>query len=181
MWVGSRAHHCRDTAICSTSTKTQKQKFGENKHATGQRKSLRERMYIRQDEEAMYCSITKISIQSVIGTTNNFEALCTSLLRNYSWYTRRTWIETQSAVTGMSVVNTHGMKWTFLVVIRISAEVHVISGGTPANSCWGCAARTLFQTKKGHFSLTLFFRPGLLNPYLFSDLASKKLGRHYLD
>ena len=71
--------------------------------AIGQRKSLRERMYIRTDEEAMYCSITKISIQSVIGITNNFEALCTSLLRNYPWYTRRTWIEPQSAVTGMSV------------------------------------------------------------------------------
>ena len=28
--------------------------------AIGQRKSLRERMYIRTDEEAMYCSITKI-------------------------------------------------------------------------------------------------------------------------
>ena len=78
--------------------------------AIGQRKSLRERMYIRTDEETMYCSITKISIQSVIGITNNFEALCTSLLRNYPWYTRRTWIEPQSAVTGMSVVNTHRMK-----------------------------------------------------------------------
>ena len=78
--------------------------------AIGQRKSLREQMYIRTDEEAMYCSITKISIQSVIGTTNNFEALCTSLLRNYPWYTRRTWIEPQSAVTGISVVNTHRMK-----------------------------------------------------------------------
>ena len=51
----------------------------------------------------MYCSITKISIQSVIGITNNFEALCTSLLRNYPWYTRRIWIEPQSAVTGISV------------------------------------------------------------------------------
>ena len=102
--VGSRAHHCRDTAICSISAKTQKQKFGENKHAIGQRKSLRERMYIRQDEEAMYCSITKISIQSVIDIiTNNFEALCTSLLRNYPWYTRRIWIEPLSAVTGISV------------------------------------------------------------------------------
>ena len=78
--------------------------------AIGQRKSLRERMYIRTDEETMYCSITKISIQSVIGITNNFEALCTSLLRHYPWYTRRTWIEPQSAVTGMSVVNTHRMK-----------------------------------------------------------------------
>ena len=149
--------------------------------AIGQRKLLREQMYRRTDEETMYCSITKISIQSVIGITNNFEALCTSLLRNYPWYTRRTWIEPQSAVTGMSVVNTHRMKWTFLVVIRISAEVHAISGGAPGNSCWGCAARTLFQAKKGHFSLTLFFRPCLLNPYLFSDLASKKVGRHYLD
>ena len=71
--------------------------------AIGQRKSLRERMYRRTDEEAMYCSITKISIQSVIGITNNFEALCTSLLRHYPWYTRRTWIEPQSAVTGISV------------------------------------------------------------------------------
>ena len=78
--------------------------------AIGQRKSLREQMYRRTDEETMYCSITKISIQSVIGITNNFEALCTSLLRNYPWYTRRTWIEPQSAVTGMSVVNTHRMK-----------------------------------------------------------------------
>ena len=78
--------------------------------AIGQRKSLRERMYIRTDEEAMYCSITKISIQSVIGTTNNFEALCTLLFRNYPWHTRRTWIEPQSAVTGMSGVNTHRMK-----------------------------------------------------------------------
>ena len=78
--------------------------------AIGQRKSLRERMYRRTDGETMYCSITKISIQSVIGITNNFEALCTSLLRHYPWYTRRTWIEPQSAVTGMSVVNTHRMK-----------------------------------------------------------------------
>ena len=78
--------------------------------AIGQRKLLREQMYRRTDEETMYCSITKISIQSVIGITNNFEALCTSLLRNYPWYTRRTWIEPQSAVTGMSVVNTHRMK-----------------------------------------------------------------------
>ena len=38
-------------------------------------------MYRRTDEETMYCSITKISIQSVIGITNNFEALCTSLVR----------------------------------------------------------------------------------------------------
>ena len=150
--------------------------------AIGQRKLLREQMYRRTDEETMYCSITKISIQSVIGITNNFEALCTSLLRNYPWYTRRTWIEPQSAVTGMSVVNTHRMKWTFLVVIRISAEVHAISGGAPGNSCWGCAARTLFQTKKGHFSFTPFFTSGLLNPFpFFFDLASTKLGRHYLD
>ena len=78
--------------------------------AIGQRKLLREQMYRRTDEETMYCSITKISIQSVIGITNNFEALCTSLLRHYPWYTRRTWIEPQSAVTGMSVVNTHRMK-----------------------------------------------------------------------
>ena len=78
--------------------------------AIGQRKLLREQMYRRTDEETMYCSITKISIQSVIGITNNFEALCTSLLRNYPWYTHRTWIEPQSAVTGMSVVNTHRMK-----------------------------------------------------------------------
>lgn len=92
----------RDTAICSTSVKTQKQKFGENKHC--------KQMYRRTDEETMYCSITKISIQSVIGITNNFEALCTSLLRHYPWHTRRTWIEPQSAVTGMSVVNTHTMK-----------------------------------------------------------------------
>ena len=78
--------------------------------AIGQRKLLREQMYRRTDEETMYCSITKISIQSVIGITNNFEALCTSLLRHYPWYIRRTWIEPQSAVTGMSVVNTHRMK-----------------------------------------------------------------------
>ena len=78
--------------------------------AIGQRKLLMEQMYRRTDEETMYCSITKISIQSVIGITNNFEALCTSLLRHYPWYTRRTWIEPQSAVTGMSVVNTHRMK-----------------------------------------------------------------------
>ena len=78
--------------------------------AIGKRKSLRERMYRRTDGETMYCSITKISIQSVIGITNNSEALCTSLLRNYPWYTHRTWIEPQSAVTGMSVVNTHRMK-----------------------------------------------------------------------
>ena len=78
--------------------------------AIGQRKLLREQMYRRTDEETMYCSITKISIESVIGITNNFEALCRSLLRNYPWYTRRTWIEPQSAVTGMSVVNTHRMK-----------------------------------------------------------------------
>ena len=84
--------------------------WGKISIAIGQRKSLRERMYIRTDEEAMYRSITKISIQSVIGTTNNFEALCTSLLRNYPWYTRRTWIEPQSAVIGISVVNTHRMK-----------------------------------------------------------------------
>ena len=71
--------------------------------AIGQRKLLREQMYRRTDEETMYCSITKISIQSVIGITNNFEALCTSLLRNYPWYTRRIWIEPQSAVTGISV------------------------------------------------------------------------------
>ena len=119
--------------------------WGKISIAIGQRKLLREQMYRRTGEETMYCSITKISIQSVIGITNNFEALCTSLLRHYPWYTRRTWIEPQSAVTGMSVVNTHRMKWTFLVVIRISAEVHVISGGTPGNSRWGCAARTLFQ------------------------------------
>ena len=61
--------------------------------AIGQRKLFREQMYRRTDEETMYCSITKISIQSVIGITNNFEALCTSLLRHYPWYTRRTWIE----------------------------------------------------------------------------------------
>ena len=78
--------------------------------AIGQRKLLREQMYRRTDEETMYCSITKISIQSVIGITNNFEALCTSLLRNYPWYTYRTWIEPQFAVTGMSVVNTHRIK-----------------------------------------------------------------------
>ena len=54
--------------------------------AIGQRKLLTEQMYRRTDEETMYCSITKISIQSVIGITNNFEALCTSLLRNYPWY-----------------------------------------------------------------------------------------------
>ena len=78
--------------------------------AIGQRKLFREQMYRITDEETMYCSITKISIQSVIGITNNFEALCTSLLRHYPWYTRRTWIEPQSAVTGMSVVNTHRMK-----------------------------------------------------------------------
>ena len=62
-----------------------------------------EQMYRRTDEETMYCSITKISIQSVIGVTNNFEALCTSLPRNSPWYTRRIWIEPQSAVTGISV------------------------------------------------------------------------------
>ena len=28
----SQVHHCRDTALCSTSVKTQKQKFGENKY-----------------------------------------------------------------------------------------------------------------------------------------------------
>ena len=28
----SHIHHCRDTAICSTSVKTRKQKIGENKH-----------------------------------------------------------------------------------------------------------------------------------------------------
>ena len=78
--------------------------------AIGQRKLLREHMYRRTDEETMYCSITKISIQSVIGITNNFEALCTSSLRHYPWYTHRTRIEPQSAVTGMSVVNTHRMK-----------------------------------------------------------------------
>ena len=49
----------------------------------------------------------------------------------------------------------------------------ILVGGVPPGP--------FFQTKKGHFSLTPFFRPGLLNPYLFSDLASKKLGRHYLD
>ena len=72
--------------------------------AIGQRKLLREQMYSRTDEETMYCSITKISIQSVIDIiTNNFEALCTSLLRNYPWYTRRIWIQPLSAVTGISV------------------------------------------------------------------------------
>ena len=72
--------------------------------AIGQRKLFREQMYRRTDEETMYCSITKISIQSVIDIiTNNFEALCTSLLRNYPWYTRRIWIESLSAVTGISV------------------------------------------------------------------------------
>ena len=43
--------------------------------AIGQRKLLMEQMYRRTDEETMYCSITKISIQSVIGITNNFEAI----------------------------------------------------------------------------------------------------------
>ena len=43
-------------------------------------------------------------------------------------------------------------------------------GGTPGNSWWGCIQMlTLFQTKKCHFS------------HPFSDLASKKLCRHYLD
>ena len=79
------------------------QYFGKISIAIGQRKLLREQMYWRTDEETMYCSVTKISIQSVIGITNNFEALCTSLLRHYPWYTRRTWIEPQSAVTGISV------------------------------------------------------------------------------
>ena len=36
LWIDnvekSQVHHCRDTAICNTSFKTQKQKFGENKH-----------------------------------------------------------------------------------------------------------------------------------------------------
>ena len=55
-----------------------------------------------------------------------------------------------------------------LVVIRISVEVHVITGDTPGDSCWGCAARTLFQTQNAHFSfLTPFFRPGLLNLSVF--------------
>ena len=36
------------------------------------------RMYRRTDEETMYCSSTKIYIQSAIGIANNFEALCTS-------------------------------------------------------------------------------------------------------
>ena len=35
-----------------------------------------------------------------------------------------------------------------------TAKVHIITGGTPEDSCWGCAARTLFQTKDSHFSFT---------------------------
>ena len=138
--------------------------------AIGQGKLLREKMYRRTDEETMYCSITKISIQSVIGITNNFEALCTSLLRHYPWYTRRIWIEPQSAVTGMSVVNTHRMKWTFLVVIRISADVH--PGGCSWEFLLGVCRPDPFSGQKRSFQFdTVFqtwplksipvFRPGL--------------------
>ena len=64
----SQVHHCRDTAICSTSVKTKRQKFGESN---------------RTDEETMYYNIAKIIIQSVIAIANNFKVLCTSLPRKY--------------------------------------------------------------------------------------------------
>ena len=51
----SQVHHCRHTAICSTSVKTKRQKFGENN---------------RSDEETMYYNIAKIIIQSVIAIAN---------------------------------------------------------------------------------------------------------------
>ena len=55
--------------------------------------------------------------------------------------------------------------------VWIKVAMHSVTrGGTPGNSWWGCIQMlTLFQTKKFHFS----------DP--FSDLASKKLCRHYLD
>ena len=45
----------------------------------------------------------------------------------------------------------------------------------------GVPPGTVFHTKKGRFSFTPFLGPGLLNTHLFSDLASKKLDRHYLN
>ena len=67
------------------------------------------------------------------------------------------------------------------LISNIVDYLHVIPGGTPGNSCWGCATRNPFSDQKGRFSFTPFLGPGLLNPLLFSELASKKLDRHYLD